>query len=77
VFVLACVGEPIATSAQKIATREVQLGYAPSAISAVSRAWADEVGATAAEPTTQLDDRDGLGNVFSFSIPDPHGIGEM
>jgi hypothetical protein len=24
-----------------------------------------------------MDDRDGLGHVFPFSIPDPQGIGEM
>ena len=55
-FELTRVGEPIAMSAQKIAAREVQLGYAPSALSAVSRSRADEIGATAAEPTTQMGD---------------------
>jgi hypothetical protein len=55
-FELARVGELIAMSAQKIAARKVQLGYAPSALSAVSRSGADEIGATAAEPTTQMND---------------------
>jgi hypothetical protein len=40
-----------------------------TASGAVSRA--DEIGATAAEPATQMDDRDGLGHVFPFPIPDP------
>ena len=70
------VGELIAMSAQKIAAREVQLGYAPSALSAVSRSGADEIGATAAEPTTQMDDGDGLGHFFASPVPDPHGVGE-
>jgi hypothetical protein len=67
----------VAISAQKVAAREVQLGYAPSATSDVSRSRADEIGAAAAEPTSQMDDGDSLGHVFRFLIPHPHGIGKM
>jgi hypothetical protein len=63
-------------SAQKIAAREVQLGYAPSALSAVSRSGADEIGATAAEPTTQMDDGDGLDHVFPLSMAGRQSVGE-
>jgi hypothetical protein len=54
--------------------REVQLGGSPSAPSAASRSGADEIGATAAEPTTQIDDGDGIDNVFPSPIADPDGI---
>ena len=77
VFVLARVSEPIAMSAQKIAARAVKLGDAASAISTVSRSRADEIGATAAEPTMQMDDADGLGHSLPFPISSPHGVGEM
>ena len=40
------------------------------------RSRASEIGATAAEPTTGIDDGDDLSHVFPFS-PDLHGIGEM
>jgi hypothetical protein len=76
-FVLALVGQLIALSAQKIELLKVELGYAPSAITAVLRSRADEEGATAPEPTTQMDDGDGLVNVFPFPIPDTHLIGKM
>jgi hypothetical protein len=75
-FILAGVSELIAMAAQKIPVREVQLGYAPSAISAAPRSRTDEIGATAAEPTTQIDDGDGIDNVFPSPIPDPDGIGK-
>jgi hypothetical protein len=75
-FVLACVGKLIAMSAQKIATREVQLDYASSALSTVFRTRADKKGASAAEPTAQMDDGDGLDNVFPSPIPDPDSIGK-
>ena len=55
---------------------EMQLGYAPSAFSAASRSGADEIGAAAAEPTTQIDDGDGIDNVFSSPVPGPDGIGK-
>ena len=75
-FVLAGVGELIAMSAQKIAARAVKLGDAASAISTVSRSRADEIGAAAAESTMQMDDGDGFGHVWPFSIPDPHSVGK-
>src|SRR5262249_23752880 len=75
-FELARVGELIAISAQKIAAREVQLGYAPPALSAVSRSGADEIGATAAEPTKQMNDGNRLGHLFVSPMPDLRGVGE-
>jgi hypothetical protein len=75
-FKLAGIGEFGAMSAHKIAVREVQLGYAPSTISA-TRSRADEIGTAAAESTRQMDDGDGIGHVSPFPIPDPHGIGQM
>jgi hypothetical protein len=55
----------------------MELGYAPSAISAISRSGADEIGATASEPATQMDDGDGLDHVFPFSMAGRQGVGEM
>jgi hypothetical protein len=64
-------------SAQKMAAVEMQLGYAPPTFSAVSGSRANEIGPAAAEPTTQMDDGDGLGRVFVFPAFDPHGIGKV
>jgi hypothetical protein len=64
-------------SAQKVTAHQVQLGRAPSTISAVSRPRTDEIGATAAEPTTHIDDGDDLNCVFPFPFPDSHLISEM
>jgi hypothetical protein len=75
-FVLTCIDKLIAMTAQKIPAREMQLGYAPSTISTASGSRADEIGAIAAEPTTQIDDGDGINNVFPSPIPDPDGIGK-
>ena len=73
---MAGIGEFGAMSAQKIAVREVQLGYAPSTISA-TRSRADEIGTAAAESTRQMDDGDGIGHESPFAGAAPHGIGEM
>jgi hypothetical protein len=63
--------------AQKIAFRHVQLGHAPPALTAVLKARADEIGATAAEPARYPDDRDDLGHVLPFLTADTHAIGKM
>jgi hypothetical protein len=54
----------------------VQLGYASSAISAASRSRADEIGAIAAEPAGQTDERHRIDNIFSSPITGPNGIGK-
>jgi len=76
VFVLARVGELVAFSTHKIAVREPQFGCASSTLCTASRSRANEVGATAAEPTTQIGDGDGIDNVFPSPIPDPDSIGK-
>ena len=63
--------------AEKVPAREAQLGYAPSAIRSFVGARADEVGTTASEPATQMDNGNDLGHGFPSSDPDPHGIGKM
>src|SRR6516164_7248796 len=74
VFVLARVGELVAFSTHKIAVREPQFGCASSTLCTASRSRANEVGATTAEPTTQIGDGDGIDNVFPSPIPDPDSI---
>ena len=76
VFVLARVGELVAFSTHKIAVREPQFGCASSTLCTASRSRANEVGATAAEPTTQIGDGDGIDNVLPSPIPDPDSIGK-
>jgi hypothetical protein len=62
---------------QKIAFRHVQLGYAPPALTAVLKARADEIAATAAEPARYPNDRDDLGHILPFLIADAHAIGKL
>jgi hypothetical protein len=76
-LVLACIGEPIAMPAQKIAFRQVQLGYTPPALTAVPKTKADEIGATATEPARYPDNWDNLPHVLPFPIADGEAIGKM
>jgi hypothetical protein len=63
--------------AQKIAFRHVQLGYAPPALTAVLKAGADKISATAADPARYPGNRDDFGHVLPFLIADAHAIGKM